>query len=452
MGMVGAVGLGAPGMVRGEVGGMQREEVREQVRRWAKDGLITADQAEKLVASLPAAAPDAAGPIPTQVLARVLLVCAALNGLALFGFSRLNGVEAPAHALVLLWMLSVAPLAYLLRQAVFAVLLALLWFAWVGLFVHGSLPMVDAILRLPFLPVTYLAAGVALFAWGGLHYLHPPLAPVARVFRLAGLQASLAGLFALGMETFSAQATGMTDWRSAEASDRFVLGLLALCLAAAVPTVVNIRLARRLPALTTTEGPISLALVAGVVLYTVLPLPTIVYMVIWNAVLFALIGAVIARGWRQGDLRLVQIAGAALALCLVARYVGLTWKRLPMGTMVLGLLVVAAVAAGILAWLLRGAPGTPAEEAASGPAEVAAPALEAQAAPTAAPTLVEPAPAKPAKAEAKLEARQTELAARTEAKLEAKREESAPPPPPDDDDLDPDIRALLAEARGKKSR
>lgn len=433
----------ARGMVRGDV-----SVEREQIGRWAKDGLITADQAEKLAASLPAA--EAAAPIPTPVLARVLLVCAALNGLALFGFSRLHGVEAPAHALVLLWMLSVAPLAYLLRQPVFAVLLALLWFAWVGLFVHGSLPMVDAILRLPFLPVTYLAAGVALFAWGGVHYLHPPLAPIARTFRLAGLQASLAALFALGMETFSAQATGMTDWRSAEASDRFVLGLLALCLTAAVPTVANIRLARRLPALTTSEGPISLALIAGVVLYTVLPLPTIVYMVGWNAVLFALIGAVLVRGWRQGDLRIVQIAGATLALCLVARYVGLTWQRLPMGTMVLGLLVVVALAAGILAWLLRGAPGAPAEQA---PAPPAAP-TKAEVEPAKAePAAKTPEPARPAqtKAEARLEARRTELESRVEAKLEAKRELSAPPPAPDDADVDPEIRALLAEARGKKA-
>ena len=396
----------------------------ERVRRWAKDGLITADQADKLVATLPPpGAPDPAAAAAPESLTRVLVACAGLNGLALFGLSRFSGLAAPAHALVLLWMLSVAPLAYLLRRSVYAALLCLLYMAWVGAFVYGGISAGDAVDRLPFVPVTYLAAGVALFAVGGTHYLLERLAPVARVYRLAGLQVSLLALFALGLETFASRATGMTDWRSAEASDRFVLCLLLLCVAAAIPTAINWRLSARVPALTRSEGPISLALIGGVLLYTVVPLPTLAYVLLWNAVLFALVSAVTWVGYTRRDARLVDIGGGALALLLIARYVSVAAGRLPVGTLLLGLLPVTVVV-GVALWILR-------SSVAEAAAEDEAAKVAAQAGPG--PTVVVPVPA-PAAVVAP-------VIAVAPPGVDTKR----------DADLDPEIRDLLREARASKA-
>src|SRR4029077_9049861 len=99
------------------------------------------EQAEKLLATLPAAESAAT----TPVAATVLFAAAALNGLVIYVFTLLHAIDASMHTIVLLWILSLAPLAYVLRQASFTVLLTILFFLWIGLFVHGSVPVLDAI-------------------------------------------------------------------------------------------------------------------------------------------------------------------------------------------------------------------------------------------------------------------------------------------------------------------
>lgn len=60
----------------------------------------------------------------------LLLLSALLSGAVILLFSWLYDVSAPAHVVVLLWMLSVAPLTYVARRTALSLLFPTLLLAW----------------------------------------------------------------------------------------------------------------------------------------------------------------------------------------------------------------------------------------------------------------------------------------------------------------------------------
>ncbi len=289
--------------------------------------------------------------------ARVAIVVAglALLGVAIWAVALSRGIAASTHSLALVWLAPVLPVAYVLRKPALTLSVCGLFLAWVGLFVHGEVSLMDATDRLVFLPLTYLAAGVLLFAVGGTHYIATALAPIARIYRLTGLWVALVALFALGLETFGARPTEMSDWRRVEASNRYLVGLMAITAAAAVVTAVNGVLQRRLPGTTRAEIPISLAMATLVVVYALVPLPALLYLIMWNVVLVAMLIVALATGVSRGDPKLMEIGGVGLALLALARWVTLGWGRLPLGTFFVGLGVIVAVG-GVGLLILRSRP------------------------------------------------------------------------------------------------
>lgn len=336
---------------------------KDQIDAWTRQGLISAEQAEKLLATLPEHE-RATSPL----VARVLFAAGALNGLVLYLFSRLHGIDASAHSLVLLWIVSLAPIAYVIRSGPFTVLLSASFFAWIGLFVHGGASVLDATDRLVFLPATYLAAGVFVFALGATHDVLPSLRSVSRTYRLAGLQVATLALFALCVERFGGRATAVTDWRRAEASDRFLIALLVVCGVAAALTILNRAIAARLPSITKSETPVCLAMLVLVVLYAVVPLPPFVYLLLWNAVLLAMGIVSLTTGLKRRDARLVDIGVVGLSGLVVARYVDAAWDRLPLATFVLVLAVLLGACVAALFFLRPGADDEPEEKKAETPA------------------------------------------------------------------------------------
>jgi len=327
---------------------------REQIDRWRKEGLITPQQAEKLRATLPEHERQRAlGASPLSGTA-LLFLSALLSGAVIFLFRWLHDVDAPAHEVLLLWMLATAPVVYVLRLLPLVILFTLLFFTWVGLFTFGGLPdAIDYYDRLALLPLPFLMGGVLLFAVGGTHYLLPRLAPIARTYRIAAVQVVLAALFALSMYVVSGDVEAGVAWRDLETNRLFLGALGALLVGAAAFTGLNMRLAARRPELTRSEGPISLALLAVGLLYALLPLPGLVYTVFFNLVALALVGAVGYVGYRRADLRLLRLGGGGLVLFLSARYVDLAWDRLGVVAFVGGLVLVPGL--GVLAlWLLDG--------------------------------------------------------------------------------------------------
>jgi uncharacterized membrane protein len=270
----------------------------------------------------------------------------ALAGILIWGVALANGVAASAHFLVLIWLAPVLPAAYYLRRPPLALGVCGLFLAWVGLFVHGDVSFLDATDRLVFLPLTYLAAGVTLFAIGGTHYVSTSMRPIARTYRLTGLWVTLFALFALGLETFGGRPTEMSDWRRVDASNRFLLGLAAISLAGTIFTVVNGALHARLVGTTRAEVPISLAMIGLVALYTIVPLPTFFYLVMWNAVLVAMLVVALATGVKRHDVKLMEIGGIGLSLLAIARWVTIGMPRLPLGTFIVGLGVILALSVG----------------------------------------------------------------------------------------------------------
>jgi uncharacterized membrane protein len=367
----------------------------QRIRSWVEAKLIAPDLGERLLGTL--TAEERAPTTRALGTAGLVLLCSGVNGAVILLFTALYGIDVPAHVPFLLWMLCVGPLVYVLRIPLLAALLVVLLLVWIGLFIYGSMEFLDIYDRVRFVPLAYLPGGILAFALGGMHYLLGPLATVARAYRLAGLLVTVLAMFALGMSTFGGSPTGMVDWRRFEASNRFLMANLGLCGAAALATIVNMTIVRkRTPELTTSEGPISLAMLGIAALYSIVPLPAGVYLTLWNLVLLALTGAVAYVGWVRADLRLAQIGAIGGAAMLCARWLDLSWGH---ASLVTTLLVEAGLVAGSIfgvGGLLRDVRRRAAEEKPDAPATDEKKKKVDERAVEATTTSIETAPSKPA--------------------------------------------------------
>ncbi len=321
----------------------------EQIKRWVADGIVTSEQGEKMLATLPDHQLEGTLAKSRGVGSLLLLSSALLSGIVIFLFAFLYDVDASAHAILLLWMLCVAPMVYVLRQTPITILFSGLFFAWVAVFAYGNLEGPDIAQRLTSLPLPYLAAGVALFAIGGTHYLHPRLTSIARAYRIMGLQAVLVALLALGLNLFEAG----SSWRGETGGWSLMAVLVILAVFGVGFTILNMKTRAKNPKLTVVEGPISLALLALVFVYALVPLPAIAFEVLLNLVLLALVGSVLVVGYGRRDLRLVNISSAALLAFVLLRTSGLLWGELSLGTFLVCMCVVAFVSAVSLVLLKR---------------------------------------------------------------------------------------------------
>ncbi len=337
----------------------------EHIARWRDSGLITPAQADRMRADL--ATEGALAPSEGRIGPLLMVLAALLNGVVLLVFAWLYNVDANLHVSLLLWMACLAPLLYLLRKAVLAVIFGSLFLAWVGLFVLRGYPPDVLFLRMAALPVLYLAAGTTLFAWGGLHYAVRGLDEVARAFRLLGVGTVMGVLLLLGSWPLSEAAGSFTDLKALSSATRFSGVLVVTAVAGAALTVVNQLVRLRQPRLTRPEGPISLFLLALAPAHFFLSLPAMAFVVFFNVVTVAFVGAVLAVGYQRRDLLLTDVGSGGLWLFLLARYVDFGWGHLDAAVFLGVGIGLALVSGAALAWK-RGAVKREAVAAAAGPA------------------------------------------------------------------------------------
>jgi uncharacterized membrane protein len=165
------------------------------------------------------------------------------------------------------------------------------------------------------------AFGIGLYAIGRLHLIRPALARLGEVYVLSG------GLLALGVlyfATFSdAWDSQVGDGSPVQAAPASVFLVLALA-AAVVAAELVFRWRDR-------ED--NLHVVAQVVLLATGTIAAIWpgwtgYALIFNAVFFAIAGAIVARGYVQGDERYVNFGLLAVGIGLVSRYIDTFWSLL----------------------------------------------------------------------------------------------------------------------------
>jgi hypothetical protein len=313
-------------------------DLDELIARWKAEGLITQEQASKLVAS------SRGRTMPGHM--GLFAIAGAANGLALYLFAFLYDVPLAAHVTLLLWLLSLLPLLYLARSRVLAGLLGLVFVCWLPLFALREVGVV-VFAGTSVMPIVFLLGGTLLFGFGGLHYLVPALAGVARGLRIVGLLTVTLALFVLGLTFWSGRSggpmipfTGGSLWSS----------VLVLGAGAGILALAGMVARRRAPMITGLEGPISLGLTAVGLLYFLLPLPAVVFVVGFNVLAAAMLGLLLVTGWSRADLRLVDIANVGLLAMLLTRWLDLGWGRLSAQVLFGGGAALALALGALLAW------------------------------------------------------------------------------------------------------
>jgi uncharacterized membrane protein len=329
--------------------------LEQRVNKWVKDGLVDEAQADKMIADLRASPPeqlDAAFELEwaqTKTGSLFVFASAILNGLILVVFTWLYDLDVTAHTTFLLWIICILPMVYTLRLGSLAVLLALLFMTWATLFCFRGLETMSIVDRLVQLPALYLICGLTLFAVGGTHYRFKAFRHMARALRLSGLQVTLLSLFGLGVRRVAEGPNLVAGVRDAEATLQISLTTTALALMGIIAALVNVRLKQKgNEDLTRSEGPVVLSLLAVAILFVWVPLPTVIYLIIFGALQVALIAAVLYVGYQRRDLRIISIASLALLIIIGVRYVDLFYSSTSFSTFLVGGLVTLALSAAAL--------------------------------------------------------------------------------------------------------
>jgi hypothetical protein len=313
-------------------------ELEEQITRWQSEGLISAEQAERLKASSRAVA------MPQQM--GLFTIAGVANGIALVLFALWYSVPLATHVLLLLWMLSLLPLLYLARSRVLAGLVGIVFVLWLPMF---SLREAGVVIFAgsSVMPIVFLLGGTALFGLGGVHYVVPALGPVARGLRIVALITVTLALFVLGLSFWSSRSGGPMVPLSGGSLWTSVLGLGVLAGLFAIGGMV---VRKRAPMITAAEGPVQLGLVAVGLAYFLVPLPGWIFVAGFNLLAVAMLGALLLTGWKRADLRIIDIANVGLLAILITRWIDLGLGSMSFGAF-LGLGVAGfLVLGGALTW------------------------------------------------------------------------------------------------------
>jgi uncharacterized membrane protein len=278
------------------------------IERWEREGLITAVVAERMRTD----AARAGG-------SSLLLLAALLNGLVLFAFTQLHGMNVGLHEILLLWLVCVLPLAYGMKARVLAAASSALFILWFVAVCFRGIELISMIDRWTWVAPLMMLGGVTAFSLGGLHYLAPGFDNVARPARLVALQAVLLGLFAMTLTPIAKGTSWFNGMRDLGASQQVIIAALAAALVTVASTVATQIYRHRNPKITQVEAPVLLLLAALAVLFVLAPLPTNVAAIMANVVLVTLVVSVFVIGVKTRDRRLVRISGWSGTLCAALR-------------------------------------------------------------------------------------------------------------------------------------
>lgn len=302
-------------------------KLEERLIEWKAEGRLTPHQCEQLLADSRADAVKPASNIDTLLV----VFSGLLNAAMVLSFAWLYDLDVAAHALVLLWMASLAPLVYALRLPALGGLLALYGLVWAPLFTFRHLGVEHFMFRLSTAPVLVLLMGVAVFSFGALHHAWPPFQALARAMRLVGLLASTLALFGLGSPWVAGSSGGVLGLDTPTALAQYATSVMVLAMIAAGLTISAIALRMHLPRVTRMEGPICLGLVATGLVHYMVPLPALVFSLLFTVLMAAMLLVLLSVGMQRKDSAALTLAAVGLWGLTLLRYLDLGWTRLAAG-------------------------------------------------------------------------------------------------------------------------
>ena len=250
---------------------------------------------------------------------------ALLFGASIFLIAQIYHINANAHSLVLIWLIGVLPLIYAFRSEPIAALSSLLFFIWIGLFIFRGGRFNESMF-LSF-PVIYLSAGILLFSIGGLHYLEPQLAKIARIFRIAGIKIAILSLFLLTFKFFSGYINNWLNNARAleEMSSQLMIGIVLFSVLAFFGLVINLLFNPSQSKTNSFESGAALGLLSFTLLFFFFPTESSIYTVIYNLLFAGLTLFLIYIGYQKSDIKIVNTGVFWLSVFILAKYFDFFW-------------------------------------------------------------------------------------------------------------------------------
>jgi uncharacterized membrane protein len=257
----------------------------------------------------------------------LLFLGSLLFGATIFLIGQMYHVQAHSHMLLLVWLMGVLPMVYVLKSLPMAGLASVLLFAWIGFFVfRGTTLMTGDWIALPTL---YLVSGLLFFEIGGLHYVADELRIVARTYRIASVKVAMVALFLLTFRFFSGTYEGWALRVESKGSPQMTTGITLVAMAAILLAVWNLIFKPSKSETWKLEGGVSVGLVGLALLHYFQPsTSTNIYPIVFNLVMAGCIGVLIAIGYQREDIKLVNIGMSSLVLLVVVRYCDFFWEML----------------------------------------------------------------------------------------------------------------------------
>lgn len=265
-----------------------------------------------------------------KVGASLIFLGALLFGATVFLIAQMYNINANSHVLVLIWLIGVLPLVYAFQSSPIAGLSALLFYIWIGQFVFKGLDFYRAQGDFFKLPVLYLVSGVLLFGIGQLHYLSEKLKSVARVYRLAGIKIGMVSLFFLTFRFFSGHYENYGFFsKSLETSDQFTFGLILFSVVAILLAVIGLFFNPSKSSTNDLENSIALGLVSIALVFFFFPATTNIYVLLFNLILAGLVFTLLFVGYQREDMQIVNTGMFWLSALILVRYFDFFWDLLP---------------------------------------------------------------------------------------------------------------------------
>ncbi|HTW96928.1 MAG TPA: DUF2157 domain-containing protein [Candidatus Methylomirabilis sp.] len=252
----------------------------------------------------------------------LIFLSSLLIGATIFLEAQIYNVDISSHALALVWLAAILPVALIFRSIPGAYLTCAVIIVWSLLYCFFS----DSRSGIfndswPWLPITLALDGIFLFSAGGFSYLFSKLDGVARAFRLSGLGVFLLGFFLLTFKGFFETVP-----------ERFWQISVLLAVFSSLSVIFTVAaLIKKVPKRTTAviEHGLTLFYLFLILMTFFLPTEGDPYPVLFNFAFVVLIVAMIYIGYINEDIKIINSSFFWLILFVIARYFDFFWELLP---------------------------------------------------------------------------------------------------------------------------
>jgi len=252
-----------------------------------------------------------------------------LFGASVFLIAQIYNINANVHSLVLVWFIGVLPLVYAFRSESIAALSSLLFLVWVGLFIFRGNLFREVIFFS--LPVIYLSSGALLFGIGGLHYLKPQFAKIARIVRIIGIKTAMLSVFLLTFKFFSGYVDSYLFRSSRTIEDmpsQLIVSIVLFSLLAIIELVINLFFNPSQSKTNSFESGAALGLIGFTLIFFFFPAGSNIYTVIYNLLFAGLTIFLIYIGYQRSDIKIVNIGIFWFSIFIFAKYFDFFWDLL----------------------------------------------------------------------------------------------------------------------------